>query len=37
MKEEKKEEEENKKLAKVFKKKFACSGTAIEHSEYGGD
>jgi hypothetical protein len=21
----------------VFKKKFACSGTAIEHSEYGGD
>ena len=24
-----------KKLVKVFKKKFACNGTVIEHPEYG--
>ncbi|XP_042545750.1 eukaryotic translation initiation factor 1-like [Dipodomys spectabilis] len=26
---------EKKKLVKAFKKKFACSGTVIEHPEYG--
>ncbi|XP_059951114.1 eukaryotic translation initiation factor 1-like [Mesoplodon densirostris] len=26
---------DKKKLAKAFKKKFACNGTVIEHSEYG--
>ncbi|EDL39174.1 mCG1047251 [Mus musculus] len=26
---------DKKKLVKVFKKKFACNGTVIEHPEYG--
>ncbi|XP_021573515.1 eukaryotic translation initiation factor 1-like isoform X1 [Carlito syrichta] len=26
---------DKKKLVKAFKKKFACSGTVIEHTEYG--
>ncbi|KAM4606273.1 eukaryotic translation initiation factor 1b [Polymixia lowei] len=26
---------DKKKLVKAFKKKFACNGTVIEHSEYG--
>ncbi|EHB07540.1 Eukaryotic translation initiation factor 1 [Heterocephalus glaber] len=26
---------DKKKLLKVFKKKFACGGTVIEHPEYG--
>uniref|UniRef100_A0A2I3HWE5 SUI1 domain-containing protein n=1 Tax=Nomascus leucogenys TaxID=61853 RepID=A0A2I3HWE5_NOMLE len=26
---------DKKKLAKAFKKKFACNGTVIEHPEYG--
>ncbi|XP_038531055.1 eukaryotic translation initiation factor 1-like [Canis lupus familiaris] len=26
---------DKKKLVKVFKKKFACNGTIIEHTEYG--
>eukprot|EP00069_Balaena_mysticetus_P013645 bmy_01531T0 len=26
---------DKRKLAKAFKKKFACNGTVIEHSEYG--